>query len=81
MLIVARRSNARSACSHGFKPILSKCANCRATLQMETSTSAADALSKRMTSESERTYRRAPECSMTKGADAGAGAAVAALWT
>jgi hypothetical protein len=29
MLIVVRRSNARSACSFGFKPILSKRADCR----------------------------------------------------
>jgi hypothetical protein len=29
MLIVVRRSNARSACSLGFKPILSKRADCR----------------------------------------------------
>ena len=29
MLIVVRRSNAPSACSLGFKPILSKRADCR----------------------------------------------------
>jgi hypothetical protein len=43
MLIVVRRSNARSACSLGFKPIVSKRADC-ARLQMEVCTPTAASL-------------------------------------